>query len=90
MQVSSGIYYFAFSASDSGCGGPHATAVKIGLSVFIVFGISFSCVIITKLTNSQLPGQVYYIIYFNNVANFFVYLIVDAQFRNALKKLFKK
>ena len=53
-----------------------------------MFVASYIVMFVASVTGSSLPGLVYYLMYITNVANFFVYLAVDAKFRNAIKKFF--
>ena len=67
--------------------GPHATALKIGLSIFGSYAASFAAPFYAVTTGSTLPGLIYYLLFINNLANFFIYLAVDVKFRDALKNL---
>ena len=63
------------------------TSVKIGLSVFILGGISSSPAVFALMIGQALPGLFYYFIFLNNVGNIVVYLFVDKKFRAALKSM---
>ena len=72
----------------SGCVGLNATPLKIGLSVFLLMVFSLLPAVYTQLSGQSLPGYFYYFAYNLNVANFFVYLLVDKQFRAEFKRVF--
>ena len=63
------------------------TSVKIGLSVFFVYWVSFLPHMVFLATGVPLSGYLYYAYHLNNLANFFIYLAADTKFREALKKM---
>ena len=64
--------------------------VKIGLSLFIVFIVSFTPGLYVVNFGGTISGYLRFTIMFNNVANFFVYLVVDEEFRAKLKAMCKR
>ena len=68
--------------------GLHATPLKIGLSVFLLMVFSLLPAVCAQLSGQTLPGYFYYFAYCLNFANFFVYLLVDKQFRTEFKRVF--
>ena len=65
------------------------TSVKIGLSVFFVYWVSFLPHMVFLTTGVPLSGYLYYAYHLNNLANFFIYLAADTKFREALKKMLR-
>ena len=65
------------------------TSVKIGLSVFVVYWVSFLPQMVFLATGVSMSGYLYYAYHLNNLANFFIYLAADTKFREALKKMLR-
>ena len=65
----------------------HMKAVKIGLSLFMVFILSNTPFLYTVTFREPISGYFRFAIYINNLANFFIYLFVDEEFRAKLKKM---
>ena len=66
-------------------------AVKIGLSLFFVFILSYTPIIFAyNLASSLGPisGYFRFTFYLNHLANFFIYLFVDEEFRAKLMTMF--
>ena len=64
----------------------HKKSVKIGLSLFLVFTMSFTPSL-WAFYAGQISGYFGYAFYINSLANFFVYLIIDEEFRAKLKAM---
>ena len=62
-------------------------AVKIGLSLFMVFILSYTPFIYIVTVGPPISGYFRFTFYINNLANFFIYLFVDEEFRVKLKKM---
>ena len=65
----------------------HVVAVKQLILIMLVYVISFS----PALLILNVPGTSYwimYLVYINHVANFFIYLAVNKEFRNEIKSTF--
>ena len=62
----------------------HMVAVKQLILIMLVYVISF----VPTLLVANVPGTsfwIFYLLYINNVANFFIYLAVNKEFRNETK-----
>ena len=75
--------------STTDAGSAQLTSVKIGLSVFFVYWVSFMPHIVFLATGIVMSGYLYYTYHLNNLANFFIYLAADTKFREALKKMLR-
>ena len=62
-------------------------SVKIGLSLFIVFILSFTPSLYVYNFGGPISGYFRFAIYINNLANFFIYLFVDEEFRAKLRDM---
>ena len=62
-------------------------AVKIGLSLFMVFIMSFTPILYIIFFRKPISGYFGFSFYINNLANFFIYLFVDEEFRAKLKEM---
>ena len=60
-----------------------AKSIKIGGSLLILKICCFLPIFIASFIGFQLPIYLYYVVYINNFANFFVYLWVDENFRRS-------
>ena len=67
----------------------HMKSVKIGLSLFLVFIFSFTPSVYAILAREVMSGYFRYTNYINNLANFFIYLLVDEEFRAKLKEMIR-
>ena len=65
----------------------HLKSVKIGASLFVVTVASYTPLIFSILSTTYLSGYLYFVIYINNFANFFVYAWIDDKFRESLPRL---
>ena len=65
-------------------------SVKIGLSLFLVFILSYIPPMFAFIVPSVAPihGYFRFSFYLNHLANFFIYLFVDEEFRAKLRALF--
>ena len=65
-------------------------SVKIGLSLFVIFILTYTPFIFSFLLPSLGPisGYFRFTFYINNLANFFIYLFVDEDFRVKLRAMF--
>ena len=65
-------------------------SVKIGLSLFIIFMLTYTPFIFSFILPSLGPisGYFRFTFYINNLANFFIYLFVDEDFRAKLRAMF--
>ena len=66
----------------------HMKSVKIGASLALVFILSFTPGIYGMNTGRPISGYFRYTFYINNLANFFIYLVVDDEFRAKLRAMF--
>ena len=62
--------------------------VKIGLSLFVVFILSYTPFIYVAAFGQPISGYFRFSFYLNNLANFFIYLLVDGEFRVKLYAMF--
>ena len=62
-------------------------AVKIGLSLFMVFILSFTPYLYIIFFRKPISGYFAFAFYINTMANFFIYLFVDEEFRAKLKEM---
>ena len=60
-------------------------SVKIGMSLFIIFILSFTPVFYVIISGEPISGYFRFTFYINTMANFFIYLFVDEKFRAKLK-----
>ena len=65
-------------------------SVKIGASLFLVFVVSFVPSPVMYALNNGMPisGYFRYMFFINNLANFFIYVVVDDEFLAKLKAMF--
>ena len=70
--------------------GKHLKSVKIGVLLFIVFVLSYVTPLIVLRIGIKLPGHFVHVYHINNLANFFIYLVVDEEFRVKLKAMCKR
>ena len=82
------MYYF-FRAQPNVAKPRHTKSVKIGLSLFLVFIFSYTPTIYAIVSRRPISGYFRYTNYINNLANFFIYLLVDEEFRAKLGAIFK-
>ena len=68
----------------------HTKSVKIGFCLFVIFIVSYAPGLYLIFGGSQISGYFAYQFNINNLANFFVYLIVDEEFRAKLKAICKR
>ena len=68
----------------------HMKSVKIGVSLFIIFVLSYLPAIYAINTGYRISGYFRYTAYINNLANFFIYLMVDKEFRAKLRLIIKR
>ena len=61
--------------------------VKIGLSLFMVFILSYTPFLYVIMFEKSISGFFRFVFYINNLANFFIYLFVDEDFRAKLRAL---
>ena len=64
-------------------------SVKIGSLLFVVFIVSFIPTIYALFSGYLINGYFQFSLYINNLANFFIYLFVDEEFRAKLRTIFK-
>ena len=64
--------------------------VKIGLSLFIVFIVSFTPGLYVVNFGGPISGYFVFAYKINNLANFFVNLLVDEEFRAKVKAMCKR
>ena len=76
--------YFSGTTSYS----RHMKSVKIGVSILVVFILAYIPVILSFSGWSPLGDYTNYFFCINYSANFFIYLVVDADFRVQLTALF--
>ena len=55
--------------------------------MFVVAVASYTPLIFSLLSATYLSGYLYFVIYINNFANFFVYAWIDDKFRESLPRL---
>ena len=67
----------------------HMKSVKIGASLFVVFVLSFVPLTFTVNSGRPISGYFRFTLCINNLANFFIYLFVDGEFRVKVKELGK-
>ena len=63
--------------------------VKIGVSLFMVFILSYTPFIYIVTFGKPISAYFGFTFYINNLANFFIYLFVDEEFRAKLSSMFK-
>ena len=63
----------------------HIKTVKIGLSLFVVFILSYTPFIYIVTFGKLISGYFAFAFYNNNLANFLIYLFVDEEFRAKLR-----
>ena len=68
----------------------HMKSVKIGIGLCVVFLLSFSPALHTMTGGGFLNGYYDFAFSINNLANFFIYLVVDEEFRVKLKAMCKR
>ena len=73
------------SSEKPGNASRHSKSVKIGASLFIVFLFSYAQFIYLGNGGGPISGYFRYTFYINNLANFFIYLAVDEEFRERFK-----
>ena len=78
-----------FSNSQEKKTGRHKKSVKIGLSLFLVFILSFTPSLWATFIG-KISGYFGYTFVINNLANFFIYMVVDEDFRGKLKAMCKR
>ena len=61
--------------------------VKIGVSLLLVFILSFVPMLYAVNSDDPISGYFRFSVYVNNLANFFIYLFVDEQFRSKLRMM---
>ena len=64
--------------------------MKIGLCLFLTFIVSFAPPLYLIYFGGKINGYFVYSININNLANFFVYLVVDEEFRAKVKAMCKR
>ena len=62
-------------------------SVKIGLSLFIVYILSYTPFMYVGISGNPISGYFRFTFYINNLANFFIYLFVDGEFRAKLRAM---
>ena len=80
--------FYVFSAPAAQT--KHMKLVKIGLSLFIVFIVSFTPGLYVVNFGGPISGYIRFTFMFNNVANFFVYFFIDEEFRAKLREMCKR
>ena len=65
-------------------------SVKIGISLFLVFVASFVPILCLFIFGGPIFAHLRYAYSINNLANFFIYLVVDEEFRAKLKAMCKR
>ena len=63
--------------------------MKIGLSLFLVFTLSTTPVLYAINFGGPINGYLIHAFSINQLANFFIYLVVDEEFRAKLKAMCK-
>ena len=84
-DINDRFYVFSAPAAQT----KHMKLVKIGLSLFIVFIVSFTPGLYVVNFGGPISGYFGFVYKINNLANFFVYLFVDEEFRAKLKAMCK-
>ena len=64
-------------------------SVKIGVCLFLVFILAYTPLMIAFFVG-EISGYFRFTYTINNLANFFIYLIVDEDFRGKLKAMCKR
>ena len=62
-------------------------SVKIGASLFLVFIFSFTPLLYAVNSEGAISGYFRFTLLINNLSNFFIYLLVDEEFRAKLKEM---
>ena len=65
----------------------HLKSLKIGLSLFLAFSLSYMPALYTFNKFGPISGYFRYSIGLFHVANFFIYLVIDEDFRLRLKEM---
>ena len=65
-------------------------SVKIGSLLVVVFIFSFLPSTYAAFSGATISGYFRFSLFINNLANFFIYLVVDEEFRAKLKSIFAK
>ena len=60
----------------------------IGASLFVIFIVSLLPILYAGTFGGPISGYFRYTYYINNLANFFIYLLIDEEFRAKLKEIF--
>ena len=60
-------------------------SVKIGLSLLSVYILTYTPFLYVGIVREPISGYFRFTFYINNLANFFIYLFVDEEFRAKLK-----
>ena len=68
----------------------YVKSVKIGLILVLVFFVSFAPTMYAVSSGKPLNVFLRHSLSINNLANFFIYLVVDEAFRAKLKSIFAK
>ena len=84
------IYGFCHVFSAPAAQTKHMKLVKIGLSLFIVFIVSFTPGLYVVKFGGTISGYLAFTSKVNNLANFFVNLLVDEEFRAKVKAMCKR
>ena len=82
-------FVICFSNNRAKKSGRHKKSVKIGLSLFLVFVLSFAPSLWATFVG-KINGYFGFTFVLNNYANFFIYLVVDEEFRAKLKAMCKR
>ena len=64
----------------------HIKSAKIGAGLFVVSVTSYFPLVYSLLSAQYRSGYLYFVIFINNFANFFVYAWIDEKFRASLPK----
>ena len=59
----------------------HKKSVKIGVALFTLTVVCYLSVVLLALSNLVISPYLFYLLYFNNLGNFFIYFWIDEKFR---------
>ena len=66
----------------------HVKCVKIGACLVALTLATFSPIAYASVAKTALSGYMFFVVYINNFANFFIYFWIDDKFRKAVFKDF--
>ena len=67
----------------------YVKSVKIGSLLVVVFMVSFIPTLYATFSETTISGYFRFSLFINNLANFFIYLVVDEEFRKKLKEILR-